>query len=156
MEQWKEYKLGEVATFITDKTDASLFNKRNYISTENILPNRCGIKEASSLPDEGKVIAFSKNDILISNIRPYFKKIWLASIDGGCSNDVICLRAKDNVLCQYLYYLLSQDAFFDYVMLGAKGTKMPRGDRNQIIKWEIALPCLGEQQRIVSITRWRN
>lgn len=151
MEQWKKYKLGEVATFITDKTDASLFNKRNYISTENILPNRCGIKEASSLPDEGKVIAFSKNDILISNIRPYFKKIWLASIDGGCSNDVICLRAKDNVLCQYLYYLLSQDAFFDYVMLGAKGTKMPRGDRNQIIKWEIALPCLGEQQRIVSI-----
>ena len=151
MEQWKEYRLGEIATFITAKSDISLFNKRNYISTENILPNRSGIKEASSLPTTGSVIAFCKNDILISNIRPYFKKIWLASFDGGCSNDVICLRAKENVSCQFLYYLLSQDAFFDYVMLGAKGTKMPRGDRNQIIKWVLTLPPLKEQHRIVSL-----
>ena len=151
MEEWKEYRLGEIATFITAKSDISLFNKRNYISTENILPNRSGIKEASSLPTTGSVIAFCKNDILISNIRPYFKKIWLASFDGGCSNDVICLRAKENVSCQFLYYLLSQDAFFDYVMLGAKGTKMPRGDRNQIIKWVLTLPPLKEQHRIVSL-----
>ena len=151
MEEWKEYKLGEVATLIIAKADISLFNRKNYISTENILPNRSGIKEASSLPATGKVTAFCGNDILISNIRPYFKKIWLASFDGGCSNDVICLRAKKNVLCQFLYYLLSQDDFFDYIMLGAKGTKMPRGDRKQIINWGIALPPLKEQQKIVSI-----
>ena len=151
MEEWKEYRLGDVATFIIAKADISLFNKKNYVSTENILPNRSGIKEASSLPETGKVTAFCNNDILISNIRPYFKKIWLASFDGGCSNDVICLRAKKNVLCQFLYYLLCQDDFFDYIMLGAKGTKMPRGDRKQIINWGIALPTLKEQQRIVSI-----
>ncbi|MCH4100946.1 MAG: restriction endonuclease subunit S [Prevotella sp.] len=151
MEEWKEYKLGDVATLIIAKADISLFNRKNYISTENILPNRSGIKEASSLPATGKVTAFCDNDILISNIRPYFKKIWLASFDGGCSNDVICLRAKKNVLCQFLYYLLSQDDFFDYIMLGAKGTKMPRGDRKQIINWGIALPPLKEQQKIVSI-----
>ena len=151
MEEWKEYRLGEVATFIIAKADISLFNRKNYISTENILPNRSGIKEASSLPESGKVTTFCNNDILISNIRPYFKKIWLASFDGGCSNDVICLRAKKNVLCQFLYYLLCQDDFFNYIMLGAKGTKMPRGDRKQIINWGIAIPTLTVQQRIVSI-----
>ena len=151
MEEWKEYRLGDVATFIIAKADISLFNRKNYISTENILPNRSGIKEASSLPESGKVTTFCNNDILISNIRPYFKKIWLASFDGGCSNDVICLRAKKNVLCQFLYYLLCQDDFFNYIMLGAKGTKMPRGDRKQIINWGIAIPTLTVQQRIVSI-----
>ena len=151
MEQWKEYKLGDVATFITNKVDVSLLHKGNYLSTENILPNKSGIKESTSLPTDGKVIAFHKNDILISNIRPYFKKIWLASFDGGCSNDVICVRAKENIQSQFLYYLLSQDTFFDYIMLGAKGTKMPRGDRNQILKWETALPSLDEQIKIAEI-----
>ena len=123
---------------------------RNYISTENMLPNKGGVCEAANVPS-GTVIEYKVGDILISNIRPYFQKIWRADRNGGCSADVLCIRAKENVDSKYLYYLLSQQAFFDYVMSGAKGCKMPRGDKKQIMQWPVTLPPLEEQQRIAGI-----
>lgn len=106
--------------------------------------------EAANVPS-GTVIEYKISDILISNIRPYFQKIWRADRNGGCSADVLCIRAKDNVDSKYLYYLLSQQAFFDYVMSGAKGCKMPRGDKNQIMQWPVNLPPLAKQKRIAAI-----
>lgn len=123
---------------------------RNYVSTENMLPNKGGVCEAANVPS-GTVIEYKVGDILISNIRPYFQKIWRADRNGGCSADVLCIRAKENVDSKYLYYLLSQQAFFDYVMSGAKGCKMPRGDKKQIMQWLVTLPPLEEQRRIAGI-----
>lgn len=122
----------------------------NYISTENMLPNKGGVCEAVNVPS-GTVIEYKVGDILISNIRPYFQKIWRADCSGGCSADVLCIRAKENVESKYLYYLLSQQAFFDYVMSGAKGCKMPRGDKKQIMQWPVTLPPLEEQRKIAGI-----
>lgn len=150
MEEWKEYKLGEIATSIKDRIDTSELDVKSYISTENMLPNKAGITLSSGVP-AGNAIKFLCDDILISNIRPYFKKIWKASFNGGCSGDVICFRASDKVLPNYLYFLLSQDTFFDYVMKGSKGTKMPRGDRKHIDNWAILLPSKDCQHKIASI-----
>ena len=121
-----------------------------YISTENMLPNKGGVCKASSIP-VGSVIEYKAGDVLISNIRPYFQKIWYADKAGGCSADVLCIRAKENTDSRYLYYLLSQQAFFDYIMSGAKGCKMPRGDKKQIMQWPVNLPPLAEQKRIAGI-----
>ena len=150
MEEWKEYKLGEVAIPVRDRIETSCLDLTSYISTENMLPEKAGVTLSSGVPS-GNAIKFRNEDILISNIRPYFKKIWRADRDGGCSADVICLRASDVVEPLFLYYLLSQDLFFDYVMQGAKGTKMPRGDKNQIMQWSVLLPPKSEQHKIASI-----
>ena len=74
---------------------------------------------------------------MISNIRPYFRKIWYADKHGGCSNDVLVLRANGDVNSHFLYYLLSEDSFFDYATITAKGTKMPRGDKNAIMQYNV-------------------
>ena len=150
MEEWKEYKLGEVAIPVKDRIETSCLDSTSYISTENMLPEKAGITLSSGVPS-GNAVLFKKDDVLISNIRPYFKKIWRANRDGGCSADVICLRASNVVDPLFLYYLLSQDLFFDYVMQGAKGTKMPRGDRNQIMQWPVLIPSKNEQHNIASI-----
>ena len=150
MEEWKEYKLGEVAIPVRDRIDTSVLDASSYISTENMLPDKAGVTLSSGIPS-GKAIQFKDGDVLISNIRPYFKKIWKADKVGGCSADVICLRASKEIESLFLYYLMSQDLFFDYVMQGAKGTKMPRGDRNQIMQWPVLLPSKSEQQKIASI-----
>ena len=152
MEEWKEYKLGEIARPIKDRIDTSVLDKTSYISTENMLPNKTGITSSSGVP-LGNAIRFQEGDVLISNIRPYFKKIWRADNVGGCSADVICLRATDKVEPLYLFYLLSQDVFFDYVMQGAKGTKMPRGDRNQIMQWPVFLPSKQKQKETSSFLK---
>ncbi len=150
MEEWKEYKLGEVVIPVKDRIETSCLDSASYISTENMLPDKAGVTLSSGVPS-GNAVMFKNDDILISNIRPYFKKIWRANRDGGCSTDVICLRASNAVDPLFLYYLLSQDLFFDYVMQGAKGTKMPRGDRNQIMQWPVLIPSKYEQHIIASI-----
>lgn len=150
MEEWKEYKLGEVVIPVKDRIETSCLDSASYISTENMLPDKAGVTLSSGVPS-GNAVMFKNDDILISNIRPYFKKIWRANRDGGCSADVICLRASNVVDSLFLYYLLSQDLFFDYVMQGAKGTKMPRGDRNQIMQWPVLIPSKNEQHIIASI-----
>ena len=142
-------ELQDICSYVKTKVETSNYSIEDYISTENMLPEKGGITVASSFPS-GKVTEFQENDILISNIRPYFKKIWKADRRGCCSNDVLCIRANNNVDAEFLYYLLSQDLFFAYVMSGANGSKMPRGDKQQIMNWEIEIPSEKEDQRCIA------
>lgn len=142
-------ELQDICSYVKTKVETSNYSIEDYISTENMLPEKGGITVASSFPS-GKVTEFQENDILISNIRPYFKKIWKADRRGCCSNDVLCIRANNNVDAEFLYYLLSQDLFFAYVMSGANGSKMPRGDKQQIMNWEIEIPSEEEEQRRIA------
>ena len=140
--------LDDVAKFITSKVDISEIDETNYISTENMLPNKGGVGLASSLPDTKFVRKYLPKDILISNIRPYFKKIWFANKEGGCSNDVFVLRANEKYDPRFLYYVLSSDDFFKYVMANAKGTKMPRGDKKAMLNYRVPDFSIENQQKI--------
>lgn len=134
-------KLKNICDLINSKISINEMINENlissYISTENMLPNKGGVTAPSSIPSEGKVTAYKKDDVLVSNIRPYFKKIWYAVNDGGCSNDVLVFRAKENISPDFLHYALADDAFFDYSMKTSKGTKMPRGDKTAIMEYEV-------------------
>lgn len=141
--------LKEISKIINDKVSCEKIV--NYISTENMLPNKRGIVSATTFPSSGTVSVYKKGDILLSNIRPYFKKIWRATCNGTASNDVIVFRANKDVDSMYLYYVLADDRLFTYVMTGAKGTKMPRGDKNQIMNYQVNLPPLEEQKRIAEV-----
>ncbi len=125
----KKIKLGDVCKFVAEKISVSNLTKNNYISTENLLPNKGGINLANSLPPAEFTKKFCSDDILISNIRPYFKKIFYTTFDGGCSNDILVLRTNRNFYPKFLYYVLSEDDFFNFATKTAKGTKMPRGNR---------------------------
>ncbi|WP_405306132.1 restriction endonuclease subunit S [Methanobrevibacter sp.] len=140
--------LNDVAKFMTSKIEVSEINETNYISTENMISNKGGITIASSLPDTKSVRKYLPKDILINNIRPYFKKIWYSDMEGGCSNDVFVIRSKENYDSKFLYYVLSSDDFFSYVMANAKGTKMPRGDKKAIQNYEVPNFSIDEQKRI--------
>ena len=139
-------KLFDVCDYVTSRTSRI----ENYISTENMLPNKGGVCTPSNVPN-GTAVEYKVGDILVSNIRPYFQKIWQADCNGACSADVLCFRANDKVDSKYLFYLLSQQLFFDYVMSGAKGCKMPRGDKKQIMQWDISLPSIDVQRQIVGV-----
>ena len=144
-------KLSDICDYVKGKTSVSELDERTYISTENMLPNKMGISLASSLPSTEQTQVYYKNDVLISNIRPYFKKIWKAEWNGGCSADVLVFRAKTGVYQDFLYFVLSDDKFFEYSMATSKGTKMPRGDKTSIMQYEVELPTYEEQVKIASI-----
>lgn len=109
----------------------------SYISTENMLQNKEGICQSSGLPTVAQTQAYQPDDVLVSNIRPYFRKIWFADREGGCSNDVLVMRAKEDCYPRFLYYILSDNAFFDYATATGKGTKMPRGDKGAIMRYSV-------------------
>ncbi len=151
MEEWKECKLKDICDYGKDRIEVSSLDNTNYISTENMLPNRAGITIATTLPTGEYTPSFEIDDTLVSNIRPYFKKIWKATFSGGCSADVLVFKAKENVSKEYLYYVLADDEFFKYSMTTSKGTKMPRGDKTSIMNYPIKLPPLPTQQKIAAI-----
>jgi type I restriction enzyme S subunit len=139
-EGWKVGTVSDLCEYSAKRVSINEISLDNYISTENMLQNRAGIVQAHSLPINGSVTNFEVGNILISNIRPYFKKIWLANFNGGCSNDVLCFTPRENVPPLYLYQILEKDNFFEYVMAGSKGTKMPRGDKKWIMNYETVIP----------------
>ena len=151
MGEWEKCKLEDVMNFSTTRVNSSELNEDNYVSTENMLQDYQGIVEAKSVPEDVNVISFSCGNILISNIRPYLKKVWKATFNGGCSSDVFVLKANDNIESDYLHYVIANDKFINFVMSGAKGVKMPRGDKKQMKTYSLSLPQIQEQHKIARL-----
>lgn len=136
-EGWEVKTLADFAEYVkaTTKFDKAF----NYVSTDNMMPQKQGLSGEILNPASGNVLCYEKDDILISNIRPYFKKIWYADQSGTCSTDVLCIRSLNSDNSYFVYKTLWQDDFFDYVMQGAKGSKMPRGDKTRIMNYPICV-----------------
>lgn len=116
-----------------------------------MLPNKMGVTLASSIPAATSASKYEVGDILLSNIRPYFCKIWQADKIGSCSGDVLVLRANDSIDSKFLYYVLSDQNFFNYGTITSKGTKMPRGNKRAIMKYLVPHVSMDVQHRIASI-----
>lgn len=117
-------KLALVAPLHTDRADIDMVSIDSYITTDNMLQNKRGIiSYMGTLENIAGAVEYHCNDILVSNIRPYLKKIWLSDRDGGCSTDILVFRIKDisKFLPVYVYYTLYQDAF---LILWWKGRKV--------------------------------
>lgn len=132
--------LSDICSYSTDKVAVSELNVRTYFSTENMLSGKSGSTEATSLPTTSQTTACHKGDTLISNIRPYFKKIVYCEDKCGCSTDVLCFTPSQPCYSAYLFSTLYADKFFAFMVAGSKGTKMPRGDKQQIMTYPVVLP----------------
>lgn len=148
--EWK--KMSEVSFYPKTRIDASELSDNSYIGVENLLKDKLGRTDSTVKP-EGSVIQFIEKDILIGNIRPYLRKIWKSDCKGGTNGDVLCIRVKEpsEVSSDYLFHILSSEKFFLYDIKNSKGAKMPRGDKAAVMDFEIPIPSLEEQHRIVSI-----
>ena len=148
--EWEVKRLGEIVEVVNDKCSIDGLDIDTYISTENMLQNLEGVKKATKLPDSGSFTRFQKSDILFSNIRPYLKKVWQAVFDGAASNDVIVFRVLNGFDNQFVSQIIKSDAFIAHTMSGAKGVKMPRGDKNMMLDYSVFVPRCSEQQRIAA------
>lgn len=142
--------LEECAYYSDERVKGANILTKEFVSTDSLLQNKGGITNPVSLPN-GNLISYNTDDILVGNIRPYLKKIWYSNRKGGCSPDVLVFRAKSGINSKFLYYTLFRDDFFIHMMKGAKGTKMPRGDKKQIMRFEIPFFDLTNQQKIASV-----
>ena len=151
-DDWQIGKLSDIAEYEKQKINISELTEETYYSTENMLPNRGGICRAANLPSIDQTTKCFPGETIISNIRPYFKKIFYCTEEiAGCSTDVLCFKPKKKTLEAYNYFLLCSDNFFDYMIKGTKGTKMPRGDKSQIMNYEVNIPSENMLQKFEAI-----
>jgi len=143
-----KYYLSDIADFISDKIEFSSIELDKYISTDNMLPNFNGVTLSTVEPSLNKCTKFKAGDTLFSNIRTYFKKVWFADFDGGCSPDVIVMRTKNEelVLPEFLYLLICSEDFINFTVMSSNGAKMPRGDKKAMLKYEFEIPSIEEQK----------
>jgi type I restriction enzyme M protein len=147
----EQKKLRAICKYAETRINSTLLTSETYVGVDNLLQNMVGKVDSNFVPDSGTSTEYKIGDILLSNIRPYLKKIWFADNNGGSSNDVLVLQKTDEYVdSRYIYYNLKQDEFFEYEMLKPKGLKMPRGDKQHIMDYIIPIPSLSEQQKIVS------
>ena len=149
--EWEKCTLGDVSEFSKERVNTQNLSSDNYVATENMLQDYQGIIEALSVPTNTNVIKFNKGDVLLSNIRPYLKKVWFADKNGGCSADVFVFRALSVCIPDFLHYIIANDRFINFAMSGAKGVKMPRGDKEQMKTYEIGLPSIEEQKKMAKL-----
>ncbi|WP_448865692.1 restriction endonuclease subunit S [Dialister invisus] len=147
--------LKRIAKYSTQRVSAEVLNEKNYVGVENLLKNKLGKVDSSYVPKSGKLIAFKKGNILIGNIRPYLRKIWIADVDGGTNGDVLTICIKEDfenkIIPKFLYQILSNESFFEYNIKFSKGAKMPRGDKKKIMEYEFVLPSVPVQEYVVPI-----
>lgn len=151
--EWKYVRFGDVVNCISKKINVKNADIRHYVSTDNMVGNFGGIVDAQSFPKNGSVTQFVVGDVLFSNIRTYFKKVWQAEFDGFCSNDVLVFRplSSSNLSANYLFQICRWNRFTQYSIRTAKGVKMPRGDKAALVEFSFKLPNISEQERISEI-----
>ncbi len=145
--------LADICQYSKEKIAVSSLDLDSYYSTENMLPGKAGATQAASLPTTMQTTKCSVGDVLVSNIRPYFKKIVYCYSDCGCSTDVLCFVPQKQKLSAYLFFLLYEDSFFNFMVAGSKGTKMPRGDKQQIMMYPVYIPSNEELTAFNSVAQ---
>ena len=138
---WTKTRLNKLCEYRTNRGTG-----RNYIGTENMLKDSEGVAVENG-ESEGTGSLYEPGDTLMSNIRPYLKKVWTADCEGACSTDVLVFHPT-NVVPDFLHYVIASDSFVAYVMSAAKGSKMPRGDKAHIMQMPVFAPDKDEQRKI--------
>ena len=151
--EWRA--LGDIAEYSTTRIDADKLDATSFTGVDNLVADKGGRIDASYLPNTTRLTGYKQGDILLGNIRPYLKKVWLATNSGGCSGDVlaVCIAEdyRKRICSEYLYYLLSSNSFFSYNMQHAKGAKMPRGSKSAILDFQVPIPCPSNPEKSLAI-----
>ena len=138
-------ELSAIAAYVDERISSDAVSLESYVTTDSLLQNKAGREQARKLPpNRVPLTKYKTGDVLVANIRPYLRKIWQADCSGGCSTDVLVFRALPHHSPDFLYSVLLNDAFFDHAMEGKKGAKMPRGDKNQIMRYLV--PNISEDE----------
>ena len=161
MKRYEKYKnsgvqwIGEVPSHWNPcrfKNFVSLINTPstddNKIGLENIESGTGHFKETDS-EFEGNGVQFVENDIVYGKLRPYLRKVWLATNKGNAVGDFFVFRAnKSNP--SYIHWLMLSDGFTSETNGSTYGAKMPRVSSDFILSMRYVLPPLLEQQAIAS------
>jgi type I restriction enzyme S subunit len=94
---------------------------------------------------------FTPKHVLYGRLRPYLNKVFAPDFEGHCSTEIFPLLPSSELSREYLRYWISSDEICDRINGTCTGARMPRANMDAVLDFEIPLPPLPEQRRIVGI-----
>ncbi len=149
---WKDGTFFKCGSQIKDIYHPNQNESIPYIGLEHIQQNTLALVDiGDSSSTVSNKFKFQKGDILFGKLRPYFRKVIIAEMDGVCSTDIFVVRSKENIDQKFLFYLMASQDFIDYSYRGSTGTRMPRAQWDFLGMYELKIPDFEEQKEISSI-----
>jgi len=137
-----------ISTYIKEEDET-------YIALENIesWTGKIILNEALG-GFESTAKKFTENDILFGKLRPYLAKVVMPDFKGVCVSEILVLRPI-SIIREFLYYILLNPNFIDFVSQTAEGTKMPRTSWAKIGELKFPLPTKRDQLTIVQFLHYK-
>lgn len=118
----------------------------NYIGLEHMPRGSIFLTEWEKAEGLGSnKTAFQRGDVLFGKLRPYFKKVGVAPVNGVCSTDILAIRPKDPRDLALIAAVAASDALIDSLSAGSTGTRMPRASWKDLAAWQV--PVLTPTER---------
>ena len=148
-EGWSMVQLGSVCEIEKIKYKG---NALPYVGMEDI-EGRTGRFLGSLSPAEvaSSTFQFTDEHLLYGRLRPYLNKVLTPDFTGHCSSEIFPLRPKSELDRKFLFYWLSSERVVQAIDKTCTGARMPRANVKEVLTFNIPLPPIPEQKRIVTI-----
>ena len=146
---WQTKTLGDVCAF--DKAQG-IHRGLPYVGLEHIESHTARfIGSGEAQPVKSSTFRFSDEHVLYGRLRPYLNKALAPDFEGHCSTEIFPLKPRPELSREYLLFWLLADETCDRINATCTGARMPRAQMNDVLGFEIPVPPLAEQQRIVGL-----
>ena len=145
---WDSKMLGDCITYEKKNAKGSSLP---YVGMENITSQSMDLIGEIAIPEKPKSsFHFNKRHVLFGRLRPYLRKVLVPNFEGQCSNEIFCIKPKENIIREFLAYWLLEQKVSSKIEATSTGTRMPRANMNALLEFDFPIPSIKEQKIIVS------
>ena len=152
---WRTVKFGDVVRDVKNTTkDPEADGLERVVGLDHLDPESLPLRRWDELADLHEGTSFTRTfkagQVLFGKRRSYQRKVAVPDFDGICSGDILVFEpSSEQLLPEFLPYLVQSDGFFDHALGTSAGSLSPRTKWQELAKYEFALPPLDEQKNIV-------
>ena len=149
---WTRVAFGDVVRLVRERSsDPESDGFDRYVGLEHLDPSDLTIRRWGNVMDGTTFTnVFRAGQVLFGKRRAYQRKVAVADFDGVCSGDIYVLESKnERLLPELLPFICQTDRFFEHAIGTSAGSLSPRTNWDNLAAFQLALPPLDEQQRIL-------
>ena len=145
-DNWNKYKVKDVCKYVKEQGYYNL----PYVGMEHIKGSTAEfIGTLDNTAVKSTTFHFDKGIILYGRLRPYLRKVILTTFEGHCSTELFPIKVNEKVNNKFLMYWLLSQRITNKINATWTGARMPRANMNQVLEFDISVPNIAEQQKIV-------
>ena len=154
---WRWVRFGDVVREVRAATrDPEVEGLTRVVGLEHLDSESLPLRRWSELADLPDGTSFTRvfraGQVLFGKRRAYQRKVAVPDFDGVCSSDILVFEpSSEDLLPEFLPYLVQSDGFFDHALGTSAGSLSPRTKWQELAKYGFVLPARADQLRILEV-----